>query len=285
MASGTATSGYRGAMSDLSRTVLVRLGLATTTCLAVALLSSWYRSRLPIGLRLAELTLAVLIWEGSVSVCGALFRRRFGHLAGSSLLLGISVAAASLPATVGLLAVFRLVGEHPCPPLALYGQSLLLGLILAFARRGLVRGGLAPVEAAAATVAEAVADHPASPETAGRDFLRRYAPRLAAQRLLALEAEDHYLRLHTDGGSVLVLMRLRDAMAELGPAAGWQPHRSFWVASAVPARAERNGQGWTLTLPGGLVVPVSRSRAAALRNAGYGTGAETLTADPPSPAG
>ncbi|MGI3898983.1 MAG: LytTR family DNA-binding domain-containing protein [Janthinobacterium lividum] len=264
MASGTATSEYRGATSDLSRTLLVRLGLAATTCLAVALLSSWYRSRLPIGSRLAELTLAVLIWEGSVSVCAALLRRRFGQFAGSSQLLAISVAAASLPATAGLLAVFRCVGEHSGPPLALYGQSLLLGLILAFARRGLIRGGLAPV---AASVAEAVADHTVSPETTGQIFLRRYAPCLAGHRLLALEAEDHYLRLHTDGGSVLVLMRLRDAMAELGPSAGWQAHRSFWVASGVPARAERSGHGWTLSLPGGLVVPVSRSRATGLREA------------------
>ncbi len=283
MTSGTARGGNRGSMPDAPRTILVRVGLATATCLVVALLSSWSRSRLPIGLRTAELALAVLIWEGSVSVCGALLRTWRGR-AGSSLLLAISVALASLPATAGLLAVFRLVGEQTPSPLALYGQSLLLGLILAFARRGLMRGRVSAVASVTAPVAEVVADDLASPEASGRAFLRRHAPRLAARRLLALEAEDHYLRIHTDGGSLLVLMRLRDAMTELGPAAGWQTHRSFWVAAQVSGRAERSGQGWTLILPGGLVIPVSRTRAAGLRSAGDAISAEPSTARSPPPA-
>lgn len=51
--------------------------------------------------------------------------------------------------------------------------------------------------------------------------------------------EDRYLRIHTDGGSDLILMRLRDAVGELAGADGLQVHRSFWVARAAVRAA-----GW-----------------------------------------
>ncbi|WP_269747113.1 LytTR family DNA-binding domain-containing protein [Elstera litoralis] len=38
--------------------------------------------------------------------------------------------------------------------------------------------------------------------------------------MLCLEMEDHYLRAHTDQGNALILMRLRDAVAELRSVAG-----------------------------------------------------------------
>ncbi len=100
-------------------------------------------------------------------------------------------------------------------------------------------------------------------------FLARAVPRLADGRLLALEAEDHYLRVHTDRGSDLVLMRLRDAIAELVQVPGLQVHRSFWVAEAAVAQVARRGQGWQITLESGLTVPVSRNYGADLRAAGW----------------
>lgn len=117
-----------------------------------------------------------------------------------------------------------------------YGQSLLLGLVIAFARRGL--------SGVSTSAKDKAADRelPAPEIDAGASFLRRHAPRLTEGRLLALEAEDHYLRVHTDRGSTLILMRLRDAAEALGPSAGWQPHRSFWLASGVEANAQRHGQ-------------------------------------------
>ena len=38
---------------------------------------------------------------------------------------------------------------------------------------------------------------------------------LRGAEIFAVEAEDHYLRLHTSRGSDLILMRLSDAVAEL----------------------------------------------------------------------
>lgn len=89
-------------------------------------------------------------------------------------------------------------------------------------------------------------------------------PGLRAGRLIAIEAEDHYLRIHTDLGSDLVLMRMIDACALLGEPLGARVHRSWWVArAAVQARVRREGRT-ELVLPGGLAAPVSRTMRATI---------------------
>ena len=53
------------------------------------------------------------------------------------------------------------------------------------------------------------AARPAPPEGLAPPVLRaKLPPRLARARLVAVEAEDHYLRIRTEAGSALVLMRL-----------------------------------------------------------------------------
>jgi len=93
---------------------------------------------------------------------------------------------------------------------------------------------------------------------AGPDFFRRIPPALGHD-LLALEMEDHYLRIHTTVGSDLVLLRMRDALGELGPKRGRQVHRSWWVADGAVASSERDGARTLLVLRNGLKVPVSKS--------------------------
>lgn len=94
--------------------------------------------------------------------------------------------------------------------------------------------------------------------------------RLREGRLIAIEAEDHYLRIHTDAGSDLVLMRMGDACALLDAVPGSRVHRSWWVArSAVEGRGRQAGKV-VLTLAGGLSVPVSRAMQAVLREEGWG---------------
>lgn len=100
-------------------------------------------------------------------------------------------------------------------------------------------------------------------------FIERLPPRLRAARLIAVQAEDHYLRLHTDQGSDLILMRLSDALTELEGLEGAQTHRSWWVAKdAVNGATAGDGRA-TLDLEGGLTAPVSRRYARALREAGW----------------
>jgi len=100
-------------------------------------------------------------------------------------------------------------------------------------------------------------------------FIQRLPLRLRASRLIAVEAEDHYLRVHTDAGSDLILMRLSDALDELEGLEGAQTHRSWWVAKDSVRGASRGDGRATLTLEGGLTAPVSRRYAKALREAGW----------------
>jgi len=106
------------------------------------------------------------------------------------------------------------------------------------------------------------------PPTAVR-FLERLPPRLRGSDLYAVEAEDHYLRIHTSRGSDLILLRLADAIAELEGLDGAQTHRSWWVAKAAVQDVRRGDGRAVLMLPAGVEAPVSRSFAPALRDRGW----------------
>jgi DNA-binding LytR/AlgR family response regulator len=108
---------------------------------------------------------------------------------------------------------------------------------------------------------------PAAPDPS--PFLARLPLRLRDARILAVEAEDHFLRVHTDRGSDLILMRLSDAVAELHSLDGAQIHRSWWVARAAVIGVSRGGGRARFTLAGGLKAPVSRTYAPALRRDGW----------------
>jgi hypothetical protein len=87
-------------------------------------------------------------------------------------------------------------------------------------------------------------------------------------RLLCLEMQDHYLVVHTTGGTEIILCRMEDATRELG-GVGRRVHRSWWVAEDAVEEATRNGQRRFLRLVDGRTVPVGRSFQPALREAGW----------------
>jgi DNA-binding LytR/AlgR family response regulator len=100
-------------------------------------------------------------------------------------------------------------------------------------------------------------------------FAERLPPKLRGAAIWAVEAEDHYLRLHTGKGQDLILMRLSDAIAELDGIEGAQVHRSWWVArNAITDIARADGRA-TLKLQDGSEVPVSRTYAKLLRERGW----------------
>lgn len=113
------------------------------------------------------------------------------------------------------------------------------------------------------------ATHAAPAGSGPAKFLERIPLKLRGAELYAVEAEDHYLRLHTAKGSDLILMRLADAVAELEGIEGAQTHRSWWVAKAAVTAAKRADGRAVLTLKNGAEAPVSRSYAGALRDAGW----------------
>ncbi|HEU4499367.1 MAG TPA: LytTR family DNA-binding domain-containing protein, partial [Sphingomicrobium sp.] len=65
-------------------------------------------------------------------------------------------------------------------------------------------------------------------------LLSRLPPAIGSD-IIALETEDHYLRVHAIGGSSLILMRMADAVALLDPRLGAQVHRRWWVAEGAVA--------------------------------------------------
>jgi hypothetical protein len=104
---------------------------------------------------------------------------------------------------------------------------------------------------------------------ATRAFRLRLSAKRRGARLIAAEAEDHYVRVHTDAGSELLSMRFSEALEELALAHGYRLHRSWWAsADAIEAVRWTRGKG-EARLTGGIVAPVSRSCAAALREAGW----------------
>ncbi|QIG78979.1 LytTR family transcriptional regulator DNA-binding domain-containing protein [Stakelama tenebrarum] len=112
--------------------------------------------------------------------------------------------------------------------------------------------------------AEPEQQHPVRPRLADR-----LPPHLRGADIHAVAAEDHYLRVHTDAGSDLILLRLTDAIVELDGIEGARTHRSWWVARDAIRSVERGDGRAELTLPGGVTAPVSRSFYPALRDAGW----------------
>ncbi|WP_428151063.1 LytTR family DNA-binding domain-containing protein [Brevundimonas sp.] len=117
--------------------------------------------------------------------------------------------------------------------------------------------------------AQPVQTHAGPVGSAPARFPDRLPMKLRGAAIRAVQAEDHYLRIHTDRGSDLILMRLSDALEELEGLEGSQTHRSWWVAKDAVRDVARGDGRATLTLDGGVTVPVSRRYARALREAGW----------------
>jgi len=180
----------------------------------------------------------------------------FERLPARAAAMVVAIALLVTP-VVWIVAGLALNGSwNPAKMLHLFPQALLvasafgtLQLVVERPRR------VAPGDAPLATA------EPSSPP--------RLPDRLRGARLLAVEAEDHYLRFHTDRGSDLLLMRLGDAVAELEGLGGAQTHRSWWAARDAVVDVERRGGRATLRLVNGLAVPVSRRHATRLRREGW----------------
>jgi hypothetical protein len=99
-------------------------------------------------------------------------------------------------------------------------------------------------------------------------LLKRLPGRLGSE-ILCLQMEDHYVRVHTALGQEMLLMRMRDAIAELDGLEGLQVHRSWWVAKAAVQNWSRDGKSLTLHLNNKLDVAVARDRAAEVKAAGW----------------
>ena len=135
-------------------------------------------------------------------------------------------------------------------PVEWYGQATLIGLIYV---------GLYVLLRSSAT----------SRSNGGGAIAVHQLPRRLSQSLVCLQMEDHYVRVHTETGSELVLTPLSKAIAGLEGIEGLQTHRSWWVAKAAVTGLVEDGRKLRLTLSNGLEAPISRARVAELRAAGW----------------
>jgi hypothetical protein len=119
----------------------------------------------------------------------------------------------------------------------------------------------APLERAPSTIEP----NPGQEDNADACPLQSRLPPHLRGPILCLQTEDHYVRIHTEKGSTLVLMRMRDAVEAMNGSCGLRVHRSWWVSLAAIKVSERSGRTLILELVNGLVVPVSQPYAATVR--------------------
>lgn len=179
--------------------------------------------------------------------------------------LAVSVAT-TVPITAIVLAAMIVLFGHPHRPFSAFTVSLLWEVLLItlamMATRTLVSRPPRHIVEQRTVVAPPLPD-------AEANFRSRLSAKRRAARLFAVEAHDHYVRVHTDAGVELLTLRFADAVAELAGAHGYRVHRSWWVAGdAIKAGRWRRGSG-ELEVEGALTVPVSRSGAPELRAAGW----------------
>lgn len=119
---------------------------------------------------------------------------------------------------------------------------------------------------AALPAARALASVPTSPlpPSFPSEGLLDRLPLAIGRQLLSISSDLHYLQVVTRRGRATVLGSLAEAEAELGHR-GLRIHRSHWVALDAIRRLHRNAQGWRCELHDGRWLPVSRRRAAEIK--------------------
>ena len=246
--------------------------------LAVAILFLGYLGpfgtylRMPLGERMAYWVVAVAgNWAFALACilpAVAWLSRRIPDVA---CVLGGSLAAA-VPGTL-LISALELLFSGALPePLGtgeLFVAVALVHLVIGLIVWGTVElpmrsGGGAPFSEPAAAGGPA-----GDPSVAATPPLLERLPAGRRGRLLHLQMRDHYVEIHTDKGSDLVLMRFGDALKELGGTEGMQVHRSHWIARAALKKIVRRTGRTTAILENGAEVPVSRRYAKPLREANW----------------
>ncbi len=156
----------------------------------------------------------------------------------------------------------------PSNTLLWVGLNLLFFHALRMARFGYVPA-TSGAPAAPSIAPSATPPQPPAPPPGDASSPATFMERVREERrgaLFALQAEGHYLRVHTDAGSDLILYRLSDAMNEIATADGAQVHRSWWVAERALSSSRHRD---VLSLRNGQEVPVSRSFRLAARQRGW----------------
>lgn len=176
-----------------------------------------------------------------------------------TVLPGVALAQYVIKAPIGLADLPRFLFY-----ILLINLAVISGIVLGFRAFGGRSAMLDPYPS------DAAPPSPAPPPTAPpASFLDRLPMKFRLSEIYAVSAEDHYLRVHTSAGEALILMRLGDAIKEIGALDGLQTHRSWWVAKQGLADVSRDNGKLVLKLKSGAAAPVSRTYAAAVKDKGW----------------
>jgi len=85
--------------------------------------------------------------------------------------------------------------------------------------------------------------------------------------LYALQAQEHYVLIHSSAGQTLVRYRISDAAKECAHLDGLRVHRSWWVLRRAMGKVTGRGRTLAIELPNGETAPVSLSSKQAVLEA------------------
>ena len=189
-------------------------------------------------------------------------RRRAGAIRTGTLALVSAVPMTFVVAwTMSLVTPGRVFTPQQLPALFACVAAVQLLIVYATTTAAPTAGG-AGTHGGSPALPEPAAEGP--PAAFPSALLSKLPPEIGRD-IIALETEDHYLRVHAAGGSALILMRMADAVALLDPRLGSQVHRRWWVAEAAVAGLRTEGQRLNLCLTNKITVPVGRTFSSAAR--------------------
>lgn len=258
---------------NLTRKIVVDLSIMTAIGIFLAFIGPFGSIEAPLPTRLASWVFFAWIGYAIYSPMTFFVERLSDALElPEALLWVLAVALATVPMTAAVWMIGFVPNLAPLPSL----EQALTSYFYVFLVGGAITGFFyllemrkAPVEGVAAgEQGSSVATATATSPVVQPRLVARLSSHLGSE-IIALEMEDHYVRVHTALGSDLVLMRMRDAVAELDGIEGHQVHRSWWVARGSVEDVLREGRNIRLRLTNAVEAPVSRAQVRPLKEAGW----------------
>ena len=88
-------------------------------------------------------------------------------------------------------------------------------------------------------------------------FVERLPAALEAHEVLAIKAEQHYIRVFSPDKEHMILYRFSDAVRELDESLGQQVHRSYWVNTSAIKSMHAKAKDFQVRISSGVDIPVS----------------------------
>lgn len=91
-----------------------------------------------------------------------------------------------------------------------------------------------------------------------------YLPADKRGELIALSAQDHYVKIFTSNGEHLARLSMKSAISLAAEVEGMRVHRSHWVAKKHIVPLEKHSERYFLPLRNGVQIPVAKAQVSAI---------------------